>query len=139
MHHDILATPTIAAIGPICPDERAFCDLVNGAASGTVITYHIGHLAYDRTLSSRVLDEPRRRALNSVANRALRLAQAGWVDLVQRRIDSDRVAYLAIVRRRPEGRTGARARLHRQHLAPAALSGPFVLSADPTEHLPLAA
>ena len=75
MHPDILATPTIAAIGPICTDERAFCDLVNGAASGTVITYHVGHLAYDRTLSAKVLDEVRRRRLNAVANRALRLAQ----------------------------------------------------------------
>ncbi len=42
MHPDILATPTIAAIGPICTDERAFCDLVNGAASGTVML-EIGH------------------------------------------------------------------------------------------------
>ena len=139
MHPDILATPTIAAIGPICTDERAFCDLVNGAASGTVITYHVGHLAYDRTLSAKVLDEVRRRRLNAVANRALRLAQAGWVDLVQRRIDSNRVAYLAIVRRRPEGRSKGPARWHRSGPSPAALSGPFVLSADRAELLPLAA
>ena len=77
--------------------------------------------------------------MNAVANRALRLAQAGWVDLVQRRIDSNRVAYLAIVRRHPDGRTGARALLPRQHLSPAALSGPIVLSNDPAEQLPLAA
>lgn len=139
MHPDILATPTITAIGLICTDEQAFCDLVNGAAAGTVITYHVGHLAYDRTLSAKVLDEVLRRKLNAVANRALGLAQAGWVDLVQRRIDGDRVAYLAIVRRRPEGRTVGLARLHRPHPAPAALAGPFVLSNGPAEHLPLAA
>ncbi len=139
MHPDILATPTITAIGPICTDEQAFCDLVNGAAAGTVITYHIGHLAYDRTLSAKVLDEARRRALNAVASRALRLAQAGWVDLVQRRIDSNRVAYLAIVRRRPEGHAKGRAHLHRAHPSPVVLSGPFALSNGPAVHIPLAA
>ena len=139
MNHAILATPTIAAIGPICTDERPFCDLVNGAASGTVITYHFGHLAYDRTPSANVLGEAQRRALNAVATRGLRLAQAGWVDLVQRRIDSDRVAYLAVVRRRPARLKSSRSLPRQTASSPDAVFGPFGLATRPVEFLPLAA
>jgi len=83
------------------PDEITFCDLVTDAKPGTEIVYHIGHLAFDRTLTAKVLPERRRKELGAVANRALQLAEARLVHLVQRRVGEMCCEYIAVVRPRP--------------------------------------
>ena len=94
---DLPATPEYSGF----PDEITLCDLITDAKPGTVIVYHVGHLAFDRTLTAGVLPEWRRRELGAVANRAFRLAESGWVHLLQRRVDAMRCAYLIVVRPRP--------------------------------------
>lgn len=89
-------------------NERAFLAWIDRAAPGERITYHEGHLGFDRTrghssLSETVLDE-----LNCVAGLAMLLADAGHVLLAQRRVAEDRVAYLAIMATRQKATGGRR-------------------------------
>ena len=86
------------ALNKIALTENEFCDRVTDAVPGEVIAYHVGMLAADRSLSVSTLPEGRRIELNAVANRALKLANAGGMHLVQHRIGPERFAYLAIVR-----------------------------------------
>ena len=89
------------------PDETTLCDLIVDAKPGTVIVYHVGHLAFDRTLTAGVLPEWRRRELGAVANRTLLLAESGWVHLFQQRLDDGRCAYLIAVRPQPHNAMAA--------------------------------
>lgn len=93
------------ALTKIALTENEFCDHVTDAVPGEVIAYHVGMLAADRSLSVSTLPEGRRIELNAVANRALQLSDAGLVHLLQRRVGSERFAYLAVVRPQPR-RTG---------------------------------
>ncbi len=77
------------------------------AMPGDIMTYHVGMLARDRWPSSFVLTEERRITLNAVANRVRKLADAGWVHLLQRRVGDECFAYLLVVRPRPRLRRGA--------------------------------
>lgn len=86
------------ALTKIALTENEFCDRVTDAVPGEVIAYHVGMLAADRSLSVSTLPEGRRIELNAVANRALKLANAGGMHLLQHRIGPERFAYLAIVR-----------------------------------------
>ncbi len=86
------------AITKIALTENEFCDRVTDAVPGEIIAYHVGMLAADRSLSVSTLPEGRRIELNAVANRALKMANAGGMHLVQHRIGTERFAYLAIVR-----------------------------------------
>lgn len=82
-------------------NANEFCDRLASAGPGEVIPYYVGLLGFDRYPGSRVLSAAARLELNVLANRALQLADAGRVDLVQRRIGPERFAYLAIVRQWP--------------------------------------
>jgi hypothetical protein len=77
------------------------CDRLAHATPGTMIPYHIGLLAADRAPNSLTLTKVQRTALNALADRMMQLSKAGRVHLVQRRIDPERFAYLAIVRPQP--------------------------------------
>jgi hypothetical protein len=89
--------------------ETEFCDQIADAVPGEAVTYHVGMLARDRTWPLSKLPEDQRIVLGAIANRALKLFEAGRVHLVQRRVGPERFAYLAIVRRQP--RRALRARL----------------------------
>ena len=77
------------------------------AMPGDIMTYHVGMLARDRWPCSFVLTEERRITLNAVANRVRKLADAGWVHLLQRRVGDECFAYLLVVRPRPRRSRGA--------------------------------
>lgn len=77
------------------------------AKPGDVMTYHVGMLARDRWPTSLVLAEERRIALNAVADRVRKLADAGWVHLLQRRVGDECFAYLLVVRPWPRLRRRA--------------------------------
>ena len=83
-------------------NERAFLAWIDRAAPGERITYHEGHLGFDRTRGHSSLSEPAIEELNRVAGLAMTLAEFGHVLLVQRRIAEDRVAYLAIMATKPK-------------------------------------
>ena len=90
-----------SSILAIAGTENEFGDRLADAAPGDVITYYVGMLAADRAANSLTLTETRRIELNALADRVLRLAEAGRVHLLQRRVGPDRFAYLATVRPRP--------------------------------------
>lgn len=73
-----------------------FLTWLAAAAPGDRITYHEGLLGLDRTRGPSSLPESSRVELNRVAARALALAEGGAVLLVQRRLNDDRIAYIAI-------------------------------------------
>ena len=73
---------------------------LNQAEPGDVLEYHRGFLALDRSHHSSLLREGDRQALCRLADLAMRLANHGLLDLVQRRIASDCFSYLAIARSR---------------------------------------
>ena len=73
---------------------------LNQAEPGDALEYHRGFLALDRSYRSAALSEDDRLALCQTASLAVRLANRGLVDLVQRRIARDCFSYLAIARSR---------------------------------------
>lgn len=77
---------------------------VERAAAGNVLEYHRGHLAADRFPLWTALSVRRCQELGRVADRVMALAEEGRVVLVQKRIDAERVAYLAIRTSRPAAR-----------------------------------
>ena len=95
-HSDVVASAT------------AFGDRLMEAKPGQVIVYHVGFLAWDRYKAVSELPEQQRRELNDLANYVMRLMDAGWLHLLQRRIGPERLVYLAIVRPRPRHTRRAR-------------------------------
>ena len=91
--------------------ENELCDRLAEAEAGATIAYHIGLLARDRDKVASALPPERIVELNTVASRAWRLAEAGWADLVQRRVRVDCFAYLLIIRRRPLSARSTRAQM----------------------------
>lgn len=81
-------------------DANALSAIIADAAPGVVVIYHVGMLARDRYPNLSHLPEDRRAELNVLADYALRLADAGWVHLLQRRIAEERFAYLLVIRHR---------------------------------------
>jgi hypothetical protein len=73
---------------------------LNQAGPGDVVEYHRGFLAFDRSYRSAALSEDDRIALCQMASLAMRLANRGLIDLVQRRIAHDCFSYLAMARSR---------------------------------------
>lgn len=96
--------PVPAGASTVLIDEATLCALVADASASTTITYYVGHLAHDRLPVTQALEPLACRALSAVANRALRLAEAGWAHLVQRRLGPDCWAYLLVVRSRSGNR-----------------------------------
>ena len=70
------------------------------AKAGDVLEYHQGFLALDRSTRKDSVKERERAALGRVADQAMRLAEHGFVHLLQRRVCSERFSYLAIARPR---------------------------------------
>ena len=107
-----LISPQMSSSGSGVPpvlSETEFCDRLADADPNEAIAYHVGMLARDRYWPLSKLPEDQRVALGAIANRALKLAEAGRVHLVQRRIAEERFVYLAIVR--PQPRRALRAML----------------------------
>lgn len=87
----------------VVTDANALSALIADALPGTSIAYHVGALARDRYPHLSTLPVDRRAELNVLADYALRLAEAGWVHLVQRRVAYERFAYLLVIRPRSRG------------------------------------
>jgi hypothetical protein len=78
--------------------EIALLAWLSQAEPGDIVEYHRGYLALDRTFRSAELKEVDRIALDRMASLALRLSDYGLIDLVQRRLDGEQFAYLAVAR-----------------------------------------
>ena len=74
------------------------------AAPGTVLEYHRGYLALDRTAFGRLADTPARAALALLGTRAHDFAERGLVHLVQHRHGPEDYSYFAVARPRAQGR-----------------------------------
>jgi hypothetical protein len=81
-------------------DENALCDRYADASPGDAIVYHLGLLARDRDKQTSTLPPQRRQDLEAVARRAWRMAEAGQVHLLQRRVGPETFAHLLVVRPR---------------------------------------
>jgi hypothetical protein len=98
---------TVVALTPDAPavitSEEDLCAWVSQAGSGEAIEYHRGFLCIDRSGIDRFGAPIETLAMNQIAQRAYALAEAGFVHLVQRRIDVETFSYLVIARPQPEG------------------------------------
>ncbi len=83
--------------------EISLCSWLSQAAHGDVLEYHRGFLAVDRMPFGNPMAPEAREELARTSARAMRLAERGFVHLVQRRLGPDRFSYLAIARPRPGG------------------------------------
>ena len=83
---------------PLIRDALALSERMAEARPGTILAYHIGALARDRYAPLSTLAEAERIALSILADYALCLAEAGWADLLQRRLGEERFLYLLVVR-----------------------------------------
>lgn len=91
---------------PDVRDANALCDRVTAASPGDTIAYHVGFLARDRYRIISDLPEDERLELEALADCVMRMGEAGWVHLLQRRINVEYFAYLVVVRTRPRQRRG---------------------------------
>jgi hypothetical protein len=83
--------------------EIELCAWIAQAEPGTVLEYHRGFLALDRTAFGRFADTPARAELALLGSRAHDLAERGLVHLVQLRRGPEDYSYLAIARPRRKG------------------------------------
>ena len=81
-------------------DEIALCAWLAQAEPGEALAYHQGSLAIDRCPPSQPFQAPEARALAKTSDMAMKLAERGFVHLVQRRLAPDQFLYLAIARPR---------------------------------------
>lgn len=95
-----LALPGCEIARELVSTVNALCDRLGDAPVGTTFTYHVGHLAYDRTPTVTKLDPAERAELDLLADRVMQLAEQGWVHLVQRRLAPECFAYQVVVRPR---------------------------------------
>ena len=86
-------------------DANALSDFIAEAVAGAIIGYHIGALARDRYRGLSQLPDAQCCELGILADYALRLADAGWAHLVQRRLGEERFLYLLVVRPRRRTRS----------------------------------
>jgi hypothetical protein len=85
-------------------DEVALCAWVAHAEPGEALAYHQGSLAIDRGPPGQPFMSTKALALAKTSDMAMRLAERGFVHLVQRRLAPDQFLYLAIAR--PRGGAG---------------------------------
>jgi hypothetical protein len=87
---------------PLAPrlDELSLCAWVAHAEPGEALAYHQGSLAIDRDPPGQPFLSAEARALAKTGDMAMKLAERGFVHLVQRRIAPDQFLYLAIARPR---------------------------------------
>ena len=81
--------------------DIAFYAWVSQATEGEALIYYRGFLAVDTETALGGLSAKERRALRALADAAFRAAQQNLVHLVQKRLATDRFAYLAIARPKP--------------------------------------
>ena len=81
--------------------EADFTAWVEKARPGAQVVYHEGYLGADRFPGPTHFAVHQRHELCRVADLALALAEKGLLLLAQRRLDADRVAYLAIKAAQP--------------------------------------
>lgn len=81
--------------------ETALCRWLGAAAPGEAITYHRGALARQLCPQLNLLAPEERVRLARLSSRALKLAEASYAHLVQRRHGFEDYAYIVIARRRP--------------------------------------
>ena len=98
---------TVIALMPDAPvtitSEEDLCAWVSQAEPGEAIEYHRGFLCIDRCGADRFGAPIDATSLNQIASRALALAEAGFVHLIQQRIEAETFSYLAVARPQPEG------------------------------------
>lgn len=82
-------------------DANTLCERVLNGVPGERIAYWIGLLARDRDTLASSLPPARQAELNVTADAAMRLAEAGWVHLLQERISEGSCAYIVVIRERP--------------------------------------
>lgn len=82
-------------------NANALCDQLMDATPGDLIAYHLGFLARDRDKLLSRLQQERRLELHALASYAMRLAEAGWLHLLQRRVGQSQFVYFVVVRPRP--------------------------------------
>jgi hypothetical protein len=103
-HRDLSPQPMeITVSREVALSENGLCDRFADAKPGEAITYHTGMLARDRDKLATTLPPEQRNELELVAHRAWSMAEAGLCHLVQRRLDTERFAYVLIVRPRHTG------------------------------------
>jgi hypothetical protein len=81
--------------------EIELCAWLAQADPGDVLEYYRGLLAVDRAPFGQPMSAKDRFALGLLGDRAMRLADHGFVHLLQRRLGPDNFSYLAIARPRP--------------------------------------
>jgi hypothetical protein len=99
----VVGMPRPVRIQPPRLSEIELCAWIAQAEPGTVLEYHRGFLALDRTTFGRFADTPARAALGLLGNRAHDLAERGLVHLVQHRHGPEDYSYFAIARPRAKG------------------------------------
>ncbi|WP_173934283.1 hypothetical protein [Chelativorans sp. Marseille-P2723] len=104
--------------------EAQFCAWIGQSAPGATIQYHCGFLAIDMVRASSNLPETDRKELVRVGRRAWWAFDQGLVHLVQRRLGTDRFAYLAIARARPKKMQASLLRVLAQHEETGGLANP---------------
>ena len=95
----MIATRTDALL-PCRQTEIDLLAWVGQAAAGDILEYHQGFLALDRSSHGDAFRDLERAALGRIADQAMRLAEHGFVHLLQRRVRDERFSYLAIARPR---------------------------------------
>lgn len=105
MHPVTGITTTSPAHPPL--SEAAFCAWLGAAAPGDAITYHRGALARDTCPQLNLLSLDERVRVARLSSRALKLAEAGLLHLVQRRHGFEDFAYVAIARPKPRRHASA--------------------------------
>lgn len=99
MHPVTRITTTSPASSPL--NEATLCAWLGAAVPGDAITYHRGVLARDTCPQLNLLSLDERVRVARLSSRALKLAEAGLVHLVQRRHGFEDFAYVAIARPKP--------------------------------------
>jgi len=97
MHPVTCITTTTSPANPPL-NEATFCTWLGAAAPGDAIIYHRGALARDTCPHLNLLPADERVRVARLASRALTLAEAGLLHLVQRRHGFEDFAYIAIAR-----------------------------------------
>ncbi len=80
---------------------------ISQAEAGDALIYHCGFLVVDADKTVSTLPTDRRLAVRGVADAAFRAAEQGLVHLVQKRLETDRFAYIVIARPKPKGAAAA--------------------------------
>lgn len=92
----------LAHTAPVSMDEVAFCAWVAQAEPGAALVYHRGFLVVDTDKQCSRLSPSSRTDLRKLADAAFEAAQQGLVHLVQRRLATERFAYIAVARPKPQ-------------------------------------